>query len=60
MSPHQWLGIVAVIVVVGFLVFAFRQGQRVKRGDQHETSAGDGYGAFDGDGSSGSGSDHAA
>ena len=30
MSLHYWLGLLAVVAVAGFAVFAFRQGFKVK------------------------------
>jgi hypothetical protein len=30
MTAYQWLGIPAAVLLIGFIVFAFRQGLRVK------------------------------
>jgi cbb3-type cytochrome oxidase subunit 3 len=30
MTLHQWLGIVLGLLLVGFIFFAFRQGEKVK------------------------------
>ncbi|HSP50182.1 MAG TPA: hypothetical protein VLN61_08360 [Pseudolabrys sp.] len=30
MTLHQWLGLSAVVLIVGFAIFAFRQGFKVK------------------------------
>jgi len=30
MMLHQWLGLSAVVLIVGFAIFAFRQGSKVK------------------------------
>ena len=30
MTLHQWLGVACTIVVIGFVLFAFRQGKSVK------------------------------
>jgi hypothetical protein len=54
MSLHQWLGVGAVLVLVAFVVFAFRQGQRVKPDDREDR--GPGFVPGDG-GGSGSGGD---
>ena len=46
MSLQQWLGIGAGILLVGFIVFAFRQGQKVKPGHNPDDSlAGGGPGS---------------
>jgi hypothetical protein len=31
MTLHQWLGIAIFLLLVGFFVFAFRQGEKVTR-----------------------------
>jgi hypothetical protein len=41
MSLGQWLGIAAGVVLVTFIVFAFRQGRQVKPDDREDR----GYGA---------------
>ena len=42
MSLHQWLGVGAGVVLVAFVVFAFRQGQRVKPDDREDRGPGPG------------------
>jgi hypothetical protein len=49
MTPQHWLGIGACVVLVAFVVFAFRQGQRVKPDDREDR--GPGVGSGDGSGS---------
>ena len=44
MSLHQWLGVGAVLVLVAFVAFAFRQGQRVKPDDREDRGPGVGSG----------------
>ena len=49
MTLEQWLGLGALLVLVAFVVFAFRQGQRVK--PDHREDRAPGVGSGDGGGS---------
>jgi hypothetical protein len=42
MSLQQWLGVGAGVVLVAFVVFAFRQGQRVRPDDREDRAPGPG------------------
>jgi hypothetical protein len=50
MSLHQWLGVGAGVLLIGFIVFAFRQGMKVKPDDRPDRgpSVGTGDGSADG------------
>jgi hypothetical protein len=41
MTLHQWLGIAIFLLLAGFFVFAFRQGEQVRPSGRnpHDTSA---------------------
>jgi hypothetical protein len=36
MTLHQWLGIAIGLVLAGFIFFAFRQGEKVKRSGSYD------------------------
>ena len=36
MTLYQWLGIPAALLLIGFIIFAFRQGQKVKPDPNNE------------------------
>lgn len=43
MTLHQWLGILAVVCVIGFVIVAFRKGFKVKpdpSGNGHDSMGG--------------------
>ncbi|MEW6454833.1 MAG: hypothetical protein AB1490_29625 [Pseudomonadota bacterium] len=43
MSLHGWLAIAGGAALLAFVIFAFRQGQKVKPDDRHDSSrSGDG------------------
>jgi cbb3-type cytochrome oxidase subunit 3 len=42
MTLHQWLGIVIGLFLAGFIFFAFRQGEKVKRSESYDPGISDG------------------
>jgi hypothetical protein len=40
MTTSQWLGAGSLIVIIVFVVFAFRQGMNVKRDDRPDSGSG--------------------
>jgi hypothetical protein len=52
MTLHQWLGLAALAAIVGFVIFTFRQGFKVKPDPNNRNfSAGDPGGQAPSDGS---------
>jgi hypothetical protein len=50
MSAHQWLGIGAIVAIVAFVWFTFRQGLAVKPSRRTDHGSSVGYGDESGDG----------
>jgi hypothetical protein len=36
MTPQQWLGMIGGLALIAFMVFAFRQGEKVKPDDRRD------------------------
>jgi hypothetical protein len=40
MTPQQWLGMIGGLALIAFMVFAFRQGEKVRPDDRPDNGSG--------------------